>query len=49
MRDTSGGNEMEIASLQKEIAEAQEGYIDNLVDQSLAELQDANEKAAEQR
>jgi hypothetical protein len=32
MRDTSGGNATEIASLQKEIAEAKEGYADSLVD-----------------
>jgi hypothetical protein len=47
MRDTSGGNAMEIAALQKEIAEQKEGYTDSLVDQSLQDLQDANEKAAE--
>ena len=49
MRDTSGGNAMEIASLQKEIEEAKQGYTDSLVDQQLQSLQDANEKAAEQR
>jgi hypothetical protein len=38
---------MEIAALQKEIAEQKEGYTDSLVDQSLQDLQDANEKAAE--
>jgi hypothetical protein len=42
MRDTSGGNAMEIASLQKEIADAKEGYTDSLVDQSLTKLQEAN-------
>jgi hypothetical protein len=35
MRDTSGGNAMEIAQLQKEIAEQKEGYTDSLVDQQL--------------
>lgn len=49
MRDTSGGNAMEIASLQKEIDEAKQGYTDSLVDQQLQSLQDVNEKAAEQR
>jgi hypothetical protein len=32
MRDTSGGNAMEIAALQKEIAEAKENYTDTLID-----------------
>lgn len=49
MRDTSGGNAMEIAALQKEIADTKEGYTDSLVDQQLQALQDANKKAAEQR
>jgi hypothetical protein len=33
MRNTSGGNAMEIASLQKEIEEAKQGHTDSLVDQ----------------
>lgn len=49
MRDTSGGNAVEIAKLQKELTEAEENYTDTLVDQALERLQDANEKAAEQR
>lgn len=49
MRDTSGGNSVEIAKLQKELTEAEENYTDTLVDQALERLQDANEKAAEQR
>lgn len=49
MRDTSGGNAMEIASLQKEISDAKQGYTDTLIDQALTNLTDANEKAAEQR
>ena len=49
MRDTSGGNAMEIASLQKEIEETKQGYTDSLIDQQLQSLQDANEHAAEQR
>lgn len=49
MRDTSGGNAVEIAKLQKELTEAEENYTDILVDQALERLQDANEKAAEQR
>lgn len=49
MRDTSGANDLEIQSLQKEIADEKEGYQDTLVDQSLQQLQDANEQAAQQR
>jgi hypothetical protein len=30
--DTSGGNEVEIANLQKEIADSKESYTDSLVD-----------------
>lgn len=48
-RDTSGGNAMEIAALQKEIDEEQESYTGSLIDQAIEKLQDANEKAAEQR
>ena len=49
MRDTSGGNAMEIASLQQEITDAKTSHTDSLVDQQLQSLQNANEKAAEQR
>lgn len=49
MRDTSGGNAVEIATLRKEIEDAETDYTDSLVDQALERLQDANEKAAEQR
>jgi hypothetical protein len=33
--------------LEKEIAEAQEGHIDNLIDQKISALQEQNDKAAE--
>ena len=49
MQDTSGGSAMEIAALQKEIAQDKQGYTDTLVDQQLQSLQDANAAAAEQR
>lgn len=49
MRDTSGGNAVEIAQLREEIEDAETDYTDSLVDQALERLQDANEKAAEQR
>lgn len=48
-QDTSGAKALEIMALEKEIREAEEGYTDSLVDQALQKLQDANEKAAEQR
>ena len=48
-RDTSGANDLEIAKLEKEITEEQQDYQDTLVDQAISDLQDANEKAAEQR
>jgi hypothetical protein len=47
--DVGGGNAVEIAQLEKELADAEEQYQDTLIDQALADLQEANEKAAEQR
>lgn len=49
MADTSGGHQVEIAELQKSLSEAEQNYTDTLVDEALQNLQDANEKAAEQR
>ena len=49
MRDTSGGNALEIAALQKEIEQDQQAHTDSLVDQAIENLQATNEKAAEQR
>jgi hypothetical protein len=49
MRDTSGGNALEIAALQKEIEQDQEEHTDSLVDQAIENLSATNEKAAEQR
>jgi hypothetical protein len=49
MQDTSGANAIEIAQLQQELADEKESYGDSLVDQSLTELQEANDKAEEQR
>ena len=48
-QNTSGANATEILQLEKEIADAQEGHIDNLIDQKINELQQQNDKAAEQR
>ena len=49
MMDSSGRNAAEIVALQKEIDEAEQDYQDSLVNQALDRLQDANEKAAQQR
>ena len=43
------GNAAEILKLQKEIADDQEAHTDNLIDQKIQDLQDQNDKAAEQR
>lgn len=45
----SGGSATDIAALDKQLSEAKEDYQDTLVDQALSNIQDANEKAAEQR
>ena len=47
--DTSGGHAVEIAQLEKEIADAQQGYERTLEDQLLDKLQKQAELAAEQR
>ena len=47
--DTSGGNQLEILQLQKEIDEAREGYQDSLIDQQIARMQEEANMAAEQR
>lgn len=49
MQNSSGGNQKEIEALRKSITESKQSYTDSLVDQQLDSLQDANEKAAEQR
>ena len=49
LRMDSAANANEIAQLEKEIADAQLNYSDSLVDQQINKLQDANEKAQEQR
>lgn len=48
-RDTSGANDLEILSLQKELKDAREGYSDDLVDQAIDKMQDDADKASEQR
>lgn len=47
--DTSGGHQVEIAQLEKEIAEAQQNYQNSLEDQLLDKLQQQADLAAEQR
>lgn len=48
-QDTTGSNALEIKRLEEEIAEQRESYQDSLIDQSLENLQEQNEAAAEQR
>ena len=48
-QDTSGVYDLEILQLQKEIDESTEDYTDTLVDQKISELQQQNDKAAQQR
>lgn len=48
-QDTSGGNDLEILKLEEELRQGQEDYTDTLIDQKINELQQQNEKAAEQR
>ena len=47
--DTSGGNQVEIAKLQQEIADAQQNYQRSLEDQLLENLQQQGDLAAQQR
>ena len=47
--DSSGANALQLLDLEKQISEEEEAYQDSLIDQSIQQLQDANEKAAEQR
>ena len=48
-RDTSGGNQLEILSLQKEIDDARQDYQNTLIDQAIQEMQNENDLAAQQR
>ena len=47
--DTSGANALEQAQLEEEIAQAEEDYLETRIDQGFQSIQDANEKASEQR
>lgn len=47
--DTSGGHQVEIAQLQKEIVDSQQSYQRTLEDQLLEKLQQQNDEAARQR
>lgn len=48
-RDTSGANALEIAQLEKELAESRQDYSDSLVDQAIERMQADADIAAEQR
>lgn len=47
--DTSNANAKQILDLEKELAEGQEDYTDQLIDQKINELKEQNDKASEQR
>ena len=47
--DTSGASNLEILQLQKELEEDRKSLEQNLIDQALTNLEDANERAQEQR
>ena len=47
--DTSNANAKQILDLEKELAEGQEDYTDQLIDQKIDELKEQNDKASEQR
>lgn len=48
-RDTSGANALEIQKLEKDLANAREGYTDTLVDQAIDKMENDANLAAEQR
>ena len=48
-RDTTGANESEIRSLEQQLQDARQEYSDNLIDQQIERLSEANDQAAEQR
>lgn len=48
-QDSSNANQLEIAKLQKELADARQSYTDTLIDQKISELQKQNDEAQEQR
>lgn len=48
-QDTSGANQVEILSLEDELAQKRQDYTDSLIDQKINELEAQNEAAVEQR
>lgn len=49
MQDTTGANQLEILKLQKEIAEGEQDYTDQLIDDKINELERQNDEAAAAR
>jgi hypothetical protein len=45
--DTSGGNSLELLELEKQLMDKEEEFRDSLVDDSIQNLSDQNERAAE--
>lgn len=48
-QDTTGANALEIQKLQKELAKEEQDFTDNLIDQSISQLKEQNDAAAQQR
>lgn len=48
-RDTSGANDLEILKLQKEISNDQQSYQDQIIDQTIQEMQEEATRAEQQR
>lgn len=48
-RDTTGGNDIAIKQLEKELGDQRQSYEDNLIDQAIDRISEDNDKAAEQR
>ena len=48
-RDTSGGNDLAVLELQKQLEDSRENYSDSLIDQAISRLQEDNDAAAQQR
>jgi hypothetical protein len=47
--DTSGANALKTLELQESLKDAEQDYSDQLIDDAIQGLEDANAKAAEQR
>lgn len=48
-QDSSGANALDIMALEEEIKDMQQSYTDSLIDEAINDLEEANQKAEEQR